>query len=345
MPIWTRGNYVPETRPFEPPYFFRISQCHKWGKVTDEMRGDELLWRTYWKRFNTVEIPILPQDEFFDTALSIAELAGGRREDFERIFEEKNKQRWGEVKRLLGKTQYHAERHKDAFPYILKGNAYGYEADVICDESRDNAPNSPDEETQVPDDEYYDKDGMPRSQRFNYDPDICFYEEPSTQDWREHLMADNVFYIGSYTVEYAPPESNDGSRGAPNPEIGKNPSTSPLRSHNPSTPETVHEEKTTQTTTQKKRKRKSVRFDDVEIDKLQHQQQLGTDDEHNDDDRAHKRARLDASSPPASSLAQPAADDSHLMYPPLTRHLQSKGDPGENRDATKATTTVAHIKA
>ncbi|EGR45853.1 uncharacterized protein TRIREDRAFT_123429 [Trichoderma reesei QM6a] len=338
MPIWTRGNYVPETRPFEPPYFFRISQCHKWGKVTDEMRGDELLWRTYWKRFNTVEIPILPQDEFFDTALSIAELAGGRREDFERLFEEKNKQRWGEVKRLLGKTQYHAE-------HILKGNAYGYEADVICDGSRDNALNSPDEQTQVPDDEYFDKDGMPRSQRFNYDPDICFYEEPSTQDWREHLMADNVFYIGSYTVEYAPPESNDGSRGAPNPEIGENPSRSPLRSHNPSTPETRHEEKTTQTTTQKKRKRKSVRFDDVEIDKLQHQQQLGTDDEHDDDDRAGKRARLDVSSPPASSLARPAADDSHLVYPPLIRHLQPKGDPGENRDTTNATTTGAHTKA
>ena len=35
----------------------------------------------------------------------------------------------------------------------------------------------------------------------------------------------------------------------------------------------------------------------------------------------------------------------HLVYPPLIRHLQPKGDPGENRDTTNATTTGAHTKA
>ncbi|PTB69985.1 hypothetical protein BBK36DRAFT_1189160 [Trichoderma citrinoviride] len=312
MPVWGPADYVPEIRPFEPPYFFRISQCQKWGAaVTDEMRGDELLWRTYWKRFNTVEIPILPQDEFFDTALSIAKLAGGRRAEFERIFEEKNKQRWGEVKRQLGKTEYHAK-------HILKGNTYGYEADVVREEPPDKAPNSLDE-MQTPNEEYFDEDGLPRSQMFNYDPDICFYEEPSTKDWREPLMADNVFYIGSYAVDYAPPELNDGDEGALNPETGRTSSKSPRLSRSTSTPRKGDEEKTTQPMTQKKRKRKSVRFDDVvDVERHQHQQEL--DPEENDDDnvRAHKRARLEAPPPHTSSLAQPAADENHLIYPPLS---------------------------
>ncbi|KAL7811018.1 hypothetical protein V8C44DRAFT_349932 [Trichoderma aethiopicum] len=334
MPIWTRGNYVPETRPFDPPYFFRISQCQEWGKNTREMLGDELLWRTYWKRFNTVEIPILPQDEFFDTALSIAKLAGGRRKEFERIFEERNKEKWTEVKRLLGKTHYHAECHKEAFPCedarkklirvcetgclthfldILKGNAYGYEADVVRDEPPENAPKGYDEETQVPED-YFDEDGMPRSQRFNYDPDICFYEEPSTKDWREPLMADNVFYIGSYTLEYAPPEKDDGGRRTLNPVIGNTSPTSPVLSDSASTPKRGDGETPAQTKREGKRKRlarKSVRFDDVvDVESHQHQQQLGPDDDSQDDDRAHKRARLDATSPDASSLSQPATNES-----------------------------------
>ncbi|TFB04620.1 hypothetical protein CCMA1212_003452 [Trichoderma ghanense] len=321
MPVLTRGYYVPETRPFEPPYFFRISQCQKWGQVTDEMCGDELLWRTYWKRFNTVEIPILPQDEFFDTALSIAKLAGGRREEFERMFEEKNKERWEEVERLLGKTRYHAEN-------ILKGTAYGYEADVIRDEPPDNAPNSLDDETQMPDDEYFDEDGMPRTQMFNFDPDICFYEEPSTKDWREHLMADNVFYIGSYTVENAPPDFTGGNKGVPNPETGRTSSMSPLLSRRASTPGRGDREETAQTTRQGKRKRKSVRFDDdVNVERHQHQQQLGPDDDNEDNevnDRAHKRARLDASSPHLSSLDPQATNEG--VSKKRTRHDDDNND-------------------
>ncbi|KAL7813739.1 hypothetical protein V8C26DRAFT_155097 [Trichoderma gracile] len=335
------GTYIPPIRAFEPPEWFRNSQARRWYQTTDEMRSDELLWRTYWKRFNTVEIPILPQDEYFETALSISKLAGGRRDDFERIFEERKKEWWEGAKRQVAETLSHADSHREAFPCddaqekmiracgtgclthfldILKGDTFGYEADVVRDESLDNVPSNLERETEKAEYEQAWKDAawdpvmndmspeevqalkhemyVTRSQTMDYDPDVCFYKEPSVKDWREPLMADNVFYIGSYTVEYARPELD--------PETGRTSSMSPLLPSSASASQKGDKAKTTQ----KKRKRKSVRFDDiVDVESHQHREQLGSDDDKGDDDRAHKRARLDSSSPHASSVVQPASDD------------------------------------
>ncbi|KAL6854084.1 hypothetical protein J3F83DRAFT_764555 [Trichoderma novae-zelandiae] len=367
MPTPKPGTYVPSTTPFEPPYYFRISQSSKWNKATDEMQGDELLWRTYWKRFNTVQIPILPQDDFFETALSIAKLAGGRQEDFERIFEERNKKRWAEVLSQMGKTRFHAECHKEAFPCedarekmirvcrtgclthfldILKGNTFGYEADVIRDEPLDNAPNSLREEEaeflKKWESEYLDADGFPRSQRYNFDPDIEFYEDPPAKDWRDPLMADNVFYIGSYTCEHASPQLNDGAEAAPNPETGRTSSMSPLLSSRTPTPQKGEQETTAQTRTQRKRKRKTVRFDDaIDVDRPRHQQQFGPEDGNDDDGHAHKRPKLEASASHASSIIQPATDKGASRKRTRQDHDHDDGQGRQKRQKLKTPTTSA----
>lgn len=47
-----------------------------------------------------IQIPILPRDEFFEIAIEIVKVAKNK-DDFKRIFEEKNKERLAELEAFL----------------------------------------------------------------------------------------------------------------------------------------------------------------------------------------------------------------------------------------------------
>lgn len=94
------------------------------------------------------------RDEFFEIAIGIAKVAKNK-DDFKRIFEEKNKERLAELEAFLSEGRRRSNRDikqfpcQDAFvqtirtcrdPYfsnlmnLLKGNAFGWEADMIWHE-------------------------------------------------------------------------------------------------------------------------------------------------------------------------------------------------------------------
>ncbi|PTB40364.1 hypothetical protein M441DRAFT_431123 [Trichoderma asperellum CBS 433.97] len=67
-------------------------QYEDWdGYSKTQISHPGVLSRFDWKKFNTIrlEIPILPQDEFFKTAIAIAKDAKSR-EEYKRMFEKKN---------------------------------------------------------------------------------------------------------------------------------------------------------------------------------------------------------------------------------------------------------------
>ncbi|PTB43831.1 hypothetical protein M441DRAFT_54975 [Trichoderma asperellum CBS 433.97] len=67
-------------------------RCEYWdGYSTSDISHPGVLSRFDWIKFNTIrlEIPILPPDEFFKTAIAIAKDAKSR-EEYKRMFEEKN---------------------------------------------------------------------------------------------------------------------------------------------------------------------------------------------------------------------------------------------------------------
>lgn len=149
-------NLGPFEKPGEP---YRMSHIRKWQKygVGDE----DLLWGPYWERFNTVPIPIFGETEYFNYALEIAKLAKGSKEEFERIYTRRNKERLGEFLELLEKADNRAFWKHEEFPCedaadkicavcktgaledfarLLKGIAFGWEADTVHDAQPDDHP-------------------------------------------------------------------------------------------------------------------------------------------------------------------------------------------------------------
>lgn len=158
--------------PFEnpsPPY--SPSQLRTWFRhVESDMRDPELLWNVYWKRFNTIQISVYNESEYFENAIAAAKLAKGRRKDFERIFEERNGQRWASLLDLMIAATNQARYHEDVFPCedalhtvldvcqtgcfadfvrLLKGSAFGWEEDVEQDVPSDDASSDAEEQGSV----------------------------------------------------------------------------------------------------------------------------------------------------------------------------------------------------
>ncbi|KAL7917686.1 hypothetical protein ACQKWADRAFT_26384 [Trichoderma austrokoningii] len=164
----------------------------QWHGVDYNLSEPRALWGAYWERFNMIQIPIFPRDEFFEIAIGIAKVAKNK-DDFKRIFEQENKERLAELEAFLSKGNsrwsLHDEDHfpsRDAFiktmracrdpcfsnmMLLLKGNAFGWEADYTLDEEPINKPvadpnddyQDPNMETQYIDywDEEYDGDMEP----------------------------------------------------------------------------------------------------------------------------------------------------------------------------------------
>lgn len=196
------------------------------------MQHSDLLWTKYWDEFNTIKIHILDQYEYFDTALAIAKLANGRKDEFERILKETKEKKLEEMFGLMRKAQLQTIYERNIFPCkdaldtvdgvsssgsfryfirLLKGNAFGWEADVIED-TIDPPPTPiqkvirrPDEEDGYPyvppaSDEALDPLDRPSPETYQPEPD-CEFDD----DLIPSPMMDGpseMVYLG--TVSYIP---------------------------------------------------------------------------------------------------------------------------------------------
>ncbi|KAL6795550.1 hypothetical protein J3E68DRAFT_351537 [Trichoderma sp. SZMC 28012] len=145
--------------------------CKKIGGK--HLGGPRELWGDYWRRFNTMQIPMLGEDEYFKTATAIAEVAANE-EEFEKLFITRNKQREEELLDLIdditeaivwdkGRFPCWAARHAalnagrtgcfEYFVSLLQGNVLGWEADRAGDGMPNNVVTHFGEEAQKPDDE------------------------------------------------------------------------------------------------------------------------------------------------------------------------------------------------
>ncbi|ETS05679.1 kinase-like protein [Trichoderma reesei RUT C-30] len=211
--------------PFEnaPPYYMRRTLRTWYNQVEPDLRDPELLWGDFWKRFNTVRIPVLPEEEYFERALEIAKSAKDRG-DYEKIFEERNARDWQELLDLMSETTRHTLYHHDNFPCddawrkarkasqtgslmefvrLLKGVAFGWEADEVCENKVENVPSG--EEAHMGAD-YTDQGEV--------------FPELSDLDWEEEVglsgdQSGNVIYHGNFTYFPAPDSApREAPRGA-----------------------------------------------------------------------------------------------------------------------------------
>lgn len=77
-----------------------LGDYERWHDFEYHLSEPRVLWGAYWERFNMIQIPILPRDEFFEIAIEIVKVAKNK-DDFKRIFEEKNKERLAELEAFL----------------------------------------------------------------------------------------------------------------------------------------------------------------------------------------------------------------------------------------------------
>ncbi|KAL7928851.1 hypothetical protein V8C35DRAFT_316937 [Trichoderma chlorosporum] len=201
----------PFERPLPP---FRLSQLQAWyDNVEPQMRDPDVLWVDLWERFNTFRIPLFRESDFFNKALRIAKLAKGRKEDIERIFEEENKQQQEKLLFLLSQAGLQAIYKSEIFPCedaqdtvldicqtgclldfarLLKGTAFGWEADTAEDAQPDGATSSFNEEARA--NPVYDYKGTQWP-----DEDYIYYETPMERAAALEQSAKATCYIGTYT--------------------------------------------------------------------------------------------------------------------------------------------------
>lgn len=96
-------------------HLFGWETCTEAWDHDHESRYPKFVWDTCWEKYNTIQIPIVGGHEFFEIALNIARMAKGK-EDFERIFEEKIKQRQVRIKKLLSDAWVSGRDEAHLFP-------------------------------------------------------------------------------------------------------------------------------------------------------------------------------------------------------------------------------------
>ncbi|KAL7786272.1 hypothetical protein V8C37DRAFT_392443 [Trichoderma ceciliae] len=209
-----RADRLHTMPPFDtpgPP--FRLSQLRAWSdNVEPQMRN--LLWGHYWQQFNTIQIPLLAQSDYFNNAIEVAKLAKGQKAEFERIFKKRNEQQREELLSQMTKAGLQTIYNDEIFPckdardtvskvcstgclldflQLLIGTAHGWEADAAEDSQSESATGNLNEEildtdnnfeTQWPDDDYY-------------------YRTPIERQIREEESVKAAYYIGTFTT-YTP---------------------------------------------------------------------------------------------------------------------------------------------
>lgn len=183
--------------------------CKKVGGK--HLGGPRKLWGDYWRRFNTMQIPILGEDEYFKTATEIAEVAANE-EEFEKLFMKRNQQRQEELFDLIDDITRAIAWDKGQFPCsaarraalkagttgcfeyfvsLLRGNVLGWEADKAGDDVPKNAVAHFAEEPKRPDDKETQRPNQQEVQGSNgYNGPIGHWGSPSpyssigkTQRW------------------------------------------------------------------------------------------------------------------------------------------------------------------
>ncbi|UKZ79068.1 hypothetical protein TrVFT333_006819 [Trichoderma virens FT-333] len=208
--------------PFESPSPpFSSTQLRAWfDNVEPKLRDPSLLFGRLHEKFNTITIPVLRESDYFNNILRIAKLAGGREADIQRIYEEENKQRREKLKSLFARAANQTIYNDEIFPCtdardtvadvcltgclldflrLLKGNAFGWEADAAEDIQLGGATSNPSEETQSSvnqeiQDPYDDPGTETQVLGDNY-----YYTTPIERRIREEQSANATYYIGTYT--------------------------------------------------------------------------------------------------------------------------------------------------
>jgi hypothetical protein len=180
-----------------------------------------LLWGDYWQQFNTIQIPIFGESDYFDNAIEVAKLAQGQKAEFEQIFEKRNEKRREELLSLLANAAYQTISNENVFPCqdardtvhdvcltgclldflrLLKGNAFGWEADTAEDAQLGGVTSNFSEETQTSADQPPDpcNKEIYNNQTQWFDDDY-YYETPMERQNREEQSANATYYIGTYT--------------------------------------------------------------------------------------------------------------------------------------------------
>ncbi|PTB49518.1 hypothetical protein M431DRAFT_500289 [Trichoderma harzianum CBS 226.95] len=230
-----------------PP--FCSNQLHAWSdNVEPRMRNR---YGEYYERFNTIQIPILGESDYFDNAIEVAKLAYGQEAEFKRIFTERNTKRreklLSQIAQITSQVIYIDENFpcKDArntvsevcqtgclldFLRLLKGITYGWEADVAEDAQLNSGTylndeiQSSTEKSQPMDDEriHGALDGKADTYHYEIDSDSkgetqliddFFYYKALRE---EQPSTSATFYLGTYTfTRYTTPTSN-GTTHNPN---------------------------------------------------------------------------------------------------------------------------------
>ncbi|KAL6858416.1 hypothetical protein J3F83DRAFT_750728 [Trichoderma novae-zelandiae] len=323
--------------PFEnaPPHYMRRTLRTWYSQVKPDLRDPELLWGDSWKRFNTMRIPVLPEDKHFERALEIAKIAKDR-EDFERIFLERNSNDWKELLHLMDDILMHASYHSDSFPCkdarnkvfkasqtgtltdfikVLKGLAFGWEADEIRETPIDSVPS-----------------GEEASVGAGFPDEGEVFPEPDDIDWEEERAlgrdyGENVIFHGTYTYFPAPePASRKASDAAPC--AGGNEPLMQQKSAPCRTASTL-EDAGLKETQRLQRKRKRLRFsnDIIQVPETNQASSLRSADDGsvigetsppaNDNDRAYKRQKLDDSTTTSHSNSPRQPDESISKKRPI----------------------------
>ncbi|KAL7803364.1 hypothetical protein V8C44DRAFT_344475 [Trichoderma aethiopicum] len=79
--------------PFEPPnpvhHRYKNSEWRR--TAPPDIKHPDFLWEDYWQRFNTMQIPLFDEDEYYETAIAIAKESNDQ-QDFEEKFERQNRE-------------------------------------------------------------------------------------------------------------------------------------------------------------------------------------------------------------------------------------------------------------
>ncbi|UKZ70875.1 uncharacterized protein TrAtP1_011845 [Trichoderma atroviride] len=215
----------PTAGPFEAPLRYMMkTKNRRWSATAPEgINNPEALWDTYWNRFNCIKIPVLDEDDFFNAAMEIAKVAKDK-DDFERLFQETNKQRQDalldtlkDASDKIGSGEQNIFPCRDAkralsracltgcFQYFLRlvqGGVYGWEADEIEAEAEAEA-----EALRADEAELYDEDGVVHTSRSwmrwsidddsEYDSDYAVPGETHTMDDLEAWAARHPVVSGN----------------------------------------------------------------------------------------------------------------------------------------------------
>ncbi|TFB00341.1 hypothetical protein CCMA1212_007907 [Trichoderma ghanense] len=78
------------------------------------IKHPDFLWGDYWRRFNTMQIPLFDEDEYYDIAIAVAKESNDQ-EEFEKRFERINRQQWKKLTAVMDHALKDALANAESF--------------------------------------------------------------------------------------------------------------------------------------------------------------------------------------------------------------------------------------